>query len=128
MKKIMTVIVAVMFLIVGSTLVFAEKAPQKVIDLANSKLAGLGTDPVIVKAVNLAPTRARRVINGRRFDDQQTDAAPGECFIVGQDRLVHMKLVLVPEQRARAGLDDAVPGFDRAYVIGLKQFLESSHV
>ena len=68
MKKIMTVIVAVMFLIVGSTLVFAEKAPQKVIDLANSKLAGLGTDPVIVKAVKAENAKGKSLEQVKDLD------------------------------------------------------------
>lgn len=51
MKKALTLIVMGMFLIVSSTVAFAEKAPQKVIDLANGELAKVGTDPVIIKAV-----------------------------------------------------------------------------
>jgi len=51
MKKALLLMVVGMFLVVGTTVALAEKAPQKVIDLANAKLAKLGTDPVIVKAV-----------------------------------------------------------------------------
>ena len=52
MKKALTLIIIGLF-VVGMTgmVCAAEKAPQKVIDLANSTLAGMGTDPVIVKAV-----------------------------------------------------------------------------
>jgi hypothetical protein len=52
MKKVFTLAIISLFLIgmTGATAV-AEQAPQKVIDLAHSTLAGLGTDPVIVKAV-----------------------------------------------------------------------------
>ncbi len=41
-----------MFVVAGFAMVnAAEKAPQKVYDLANSTLAKVGTDPVIIKAV-----------------------------------------------------------------------------
>ena len=52
MKKVFVVTVMGMFLLAGAGMAWAgEKAPQKVVDLANSKLTALGTDPVIVKAV-----------------------------------------------------------------------------
>ena len=52
MKKVFTLAIIGMFLVgMTGTIYAAEQAPQKVIDLANSTLAGLGTDPVIVKAV-----------------------------------------------------------------------------
>jgi hypothetical protein len=52
MKKGFVFMVMGVFLFggVGVTLA-AEKAPQKVVDLANGSLVNLGTDPVIVKAV-----------------------------------------------------------------------------
>ena len=52
MKKAFTLII-IGLVVVGMTgmVCAAEKAPQKVIDLANSTLAELGTDPVIVQAV-----------------------------------------------------------------------------
>jgi len=52
MKKVCPLMVMGMFLIacVGMASA-AEKAPQKVVDLANTRLAALGTDPVIVAAV-----------------------------------------------------------------------------
>jgi len=50
MKKLFVIMISGMFLFAG--LAFAgEKAPQKVVDLANSKLVKLGEDPVIVAAV-----------------------------------------------------------------------------
>jgi hypothetical protein len=51
MKKALTLIVVGMFLVVATTVALAENAPQKVYDLANGTLAKVGTDPVIVKAV-----------------------------------------------------------------------------
>ena len=52
MKKALTLVI-IGLLVVGMTgMVYAaEKAPQKVVDLANTTLADLGTDPIIVKAV-----------------------------------------------------------------------------
>ncbi len=50
MKKLFVIMISGMFLFAG--LAFAgEKAPQKVVDLAHSKLVKLGEDPVIVAAV-----------------------------------------------------------------------------
>jgi len=52
MKKNLILIVVGMFLIASSTTIYAgETAPQKVVDLANTKLANIGTDPIIVEAV-----------------------------------------------------------------------------
>lgn len=53
MKKTLT-FMAIVILLVGSFVMVyaAEKAPQKVINLANSTLVNLGTDPIIVEAVN----------------------------------------------------------------------------
>ena len=51
MKKTLTLLLVGLFLVTGSNIVLAEKAPQKVIDLANGTLVKVGTDPVIVKAV-----------------------------------------------------------------------------
>jgi len=51
MKKTLTLILAGLFLVAGVNLALAEKAPQKVVDLANGELAKVGADPVIVEAV-----------------------------------------------------------------------------
>lgn len=52
MKRTLTLMIVGMFLFAGIGMVNAgEKAPQKVVDLANSVLAKHGTDPVIVEAV-----------------------------------------------------------------------------
>jgi hypothetical protein len=52
MKKTLSVMVAGALVLGMVGLVCAgEKAPQKVVDLANSSLAAMGSDPVIVKAV-----------------------------------------------------------------------------
>ena len=51
MKKSLILFVSSLFLVAFSASVYAEKAPQKVVDLAKATLAGIGTDPVIIKAV-----------------------------------------------------------------------------
>ena len=69
MKKALMVMVAVMFLVVGIGAVYAaEKAPQKVIDLANSTLAKYGTDPVIIKAVKAANAKGMTLAQIQEMD------------------------------------------------------------
>ena len=52
MKKKLTLIIVSLFLVSGTGFALAgEKAPQKVVGLAHTRLAVLGTDPVIVEAV-----------------------------------------------------------------------------
>lgn len=52
MKKILMVVVIGLFVFTGAAMVnAAEKAPQKVVDLAKTQLVNIGSDPIIVKAV-----------------------------------------------------------------------------
>ena len=52
MKKTMVFVIMSLFLIIGSGAGYAgEKAPKKVVDLAESELVKLGTAPLIVEAV-----------------------------------------------------------------------------
>jgi len=52
MKRKNLIVIACTFLFAATSVAFAgEKAPRKVIDLANTQLAAYGVDPVIVKAV-----------------------------------------------------------------------------
>jgi len=52
MKKVMIIIMVCMVMAMGFGLgLAAEKAPQKVVDLAKSTLVNLGSDPVIIEAV-----------------------------------------------------------------------------
>ena len=60
MRKVFTFMFIGMFLVVGASMVYAgEKAPQKVVDLAKTKLAALGTDPVIIKAVKAENSKGK---------------------------------------------------------------------
>jgi hypothetical protein len=51
MKKLTIIVTLIMMLGWAGIPVSAEEAPQKVVDLANTTLVNLGTDPVIVNAV-----------------------------------------------------------------------------
>jgi hypothetical protein len=51
MKRLVSIIVVSFICVFGSSVIFAEEAPQAVKDLAASKLAAYGSDPVIVAAV-----------------------------------------------------------------------------
>ena len=50
MKKLIIAIACLFFISAAGT-ALAEQAPQKIVDLAQSKLAAIGTDPVIIEAV-----------------------------------------------------------------------------
>ena len=66
MKRI-TVIAVICMVAVSFGPAFAgEKAPQEVVDLANSKLAEIGKDPVIIKAVKAANAQ-RKSLSGLGF-------------------------------------------------------------
>jgi hypothetical protein len=69
MKKILVLIFVSMFMIVSAGIVCAgEKAPQKVIELANSTLAGHGMDPVIVEAVKAENSKGKTLSQIQEMD------------------------------------------------------------
>jgi len=76
MKKTLTLLLAGLFLVMGCNLAFAEKAPQKVIDLANGKLAKVGSDPVIVTAVN-AENAKGKTLDQIKEQDKKWKATAG---------------------------------------------------
>jgi hypothetical protein len=60
MKKVFAFLLIGMFLVAGVGMVSAgEKAPQKVVDLANTRLAAVGTDPIIVEAVKAENSKGK---------------------------------------------------------------------
>ena len=68
MKRIVIVLTC-LFLMLGAFVAFAgEKAPQKVIDLANSVLVKLGTDPVIVEAVKAENSKGKSLDQIKEMD------------------------------------------------------------
>ena len=76
MKKTFVFIIAGLFLVAGGGMALAgEKAPQKVVDLAQSKLVNLGADPVIVKAVQAENAKGKTLAQIQEMDKQWRDTA-----------------------------------------------------
>ena len=77
MKKALMLMGIGMFLVASIGMAFAaEKAPQKVVDLANSKLAGIGTDSVIVAAVKAENAKGKSLDQIKEMD-KKWKATPG---------------------------------------------------
>lgn len=71
MKKSLTILVTCLFVVLtGGAVLAGEKAPQKIIDLANSKLAAYGSDPIIVKAVKAENAKGKTLAQIKAKDDQ----------------------------------------------------------
>lgn len=69
MKKTLILAVMGIFLVTGAGFVYAgEKAPQKVVDLANTKLAQLGTDNLIVEAVKAENAKGKSMDQIKEMD------------------------------------------------------------
>ena len=75
-KKGMVVVLAI-FLVMGFSTAFAgEKAPQKVVDLAQSTLKALGSDPVITAAVKAENAKGKTLKQIQEMDEKWK-ATPG---------------------------------------------------
>ncbi len=72
MKKI-AFFTALIFVLFSSATAFAEKAPQKVVDLANSQLAALGTDAEVIKAVKTQNAAGRTLKEIKKIDGNWID-------------------------------------------------------
>jgi hypothetical protein len=71
MKKGLMLTLIIMFLVVGTRMIWAaEKAPQKVIDLANSKLVHLGTELIIVNAVKAENAKGKTLNQIKEMDNK----------------------------------------------------------
>jgi hypothetical protein len=69
MKKLVVSGFSILFvLLVTISLSFAEAAPQSVVDLANSKLAAYGTDPVLVDAVKAENAKGKSMADIEAMD------------------------------------------------------------
>jgi len=79
MKKLFVILMVAVGFVFGSNMVFAaEKAPQEVVDLANTEMAKLGSDPEIVKAVKAQNAKGMtmdqiKAINEKWEDAKDTD-------------------------------------------------------
>jgi hypothetical protein len=76
MKTLIVTTVVGLALGLGASLaVAAEKAPQKVVDLAQTTLVKLGTDPVIVKAVKAENARGKTLEQIKALDKTWQETA-----------------------------------------------------
>jgi hypothetical protein len=77
MKKNFCVFLAVgLFLVLMTSVSFAgEKAPQKVVDLANSTLVAIGGDPIIVEAVKAANAKGQSLDDIKAMDEKWKNTA-----------------------------------------------------
>lgn len=73
-KKVL-LISALALAMTSSTALAGEKAPQKVIDLANSTLVSLGTDPVVVQAVQAENAKGKTLDQIKDQDAKWTSTA-----------------------------------------------------
>ena len=69
MRKV-AFLTALVFVLISSAVAFAGPAPQKVIDLANSQLASLGTDAAVIQAVNAANAEGKTMAQIEALDAQ----------------------------------------------------------
>ena len=74
MKKIICAALAILF--IAAIAYAGEKAPQKVYDLANSKLAKYGTDSQVVKAVAVENSKGKSIAQIKDMDKKWI-ATPG---------------------------------------------------
>lgn len=71
MRRFGVLLVVVMMLAIAWGIAFgAEKAPQKVVDLTNTKLVLLGTDPVIVEAVKAENAKGKTLEQIKELDKE----------------------------------------------------------
>ncbi len=85
MRKPCTLFIVSLALVLCAQAGWAEKAPQKIVDLANQTLAGFGTDPVIVEAVKAENGKGKTLEMIKEMDEKWkntagTDAAMKELM------------------------------------------------
>jgi hypothetical protein len=67
--------VGLFFVLMTSVALAGEKAPQKIVDLAGSKLAAIGTDPVIVGAVKAENAKGKTLDDIKAMDEKWKNTA-----------------------------------------------------
>lgn len=76
-RKTVLIVIVCLTVFAGYQMAFAaEKAPQKVVDLANEVLVGYGTDPVIVAAVQEENAKGKTLASIQELD-KKWKATPG---------------------------------------------------
>ena len=74
MKRTLVLLASVSFVLLSFAMGYAgEKAPQKVVDLANAKLAAYGTDATIVEAVKAENAKGKS-LEQIQAEDKAIDA------------------------------------------------------
>jgi len=68
MRRFISTLILVLFFALVTN-VYAEEAPQKVVDLANAVLAKYGKDPVIVKAVIAQNAKGATLADVKKMDE-----------------------------------------------------------
>jgi hypothetical protein len=89
MKKAAIFTAVFFFVLAGSAL--AEPAPQKVVDLANTTLADLGTDKVVVKEVREVNGEGRTLDEIKKIDEEWIAAKKAGQKIPLMDELMSNK-------------------------------------
>ena len=69
-RRLVLVLTGVSFFVASGIGIAREAAPQKVIDLANSKLIALSTDPIIVKAVKEENAKGKSLAQIKQMDEK----------------------------------------------------------
>lgn len=71
MKKAIVILILGTFFMLGAGVLYAgEKAPQKIVDLAQSTLIKLGTDPIIVEAVKTQNSKGMNLAQIKKKDEE----------------------------------------------------------
>ncbi|WP_022669288.1 PDC sensor domain-containing protein [Desulfospira joergensenii] len=70
MKKFWITLISVIWIFGFTMGVWAEKAPQKIVDLANTELAKYGTSPEIVKAVKAENAKGKTLDDIKKTDEK----------------------------------------------------------
>jgi len=81
MKKLSRLMFICVFFVLAGTTGFAEEAPQAVKDLATAKLAGYGTDPVIVAAVKKQNAMGKTLADIQTMDKKWQETAGVDDFM-----------------------------------------------
>lgn len=81
MKKILRITIIGLFLVFCSGFSFAEEAPQAVRDLANTKLAGYGSDPMIVATVQKQNAMGKSLDDIKATDQKWQKTAGLDVFM-----------------------------------------------
>ena len=110
MKSTFTLMVMGMFLAAAVGMAFAgEKAPPKVVDLANSEFVKLGADPIIVEAVRAENAKGKTLDQIKKMDKKWRDT-PGVADF--------MKALMESEcGKYLAKIQDTTPYFAEIFVM-----------